>query len=51
MTKEGILRQDTRRWGKYEDLVAYGILAADQQTKISNEILLAIRYLISSLVS
>lgn len=31
MTNEGLLREHTYRWGKHEDLVAYGILATDQQ--------------------
>ena len=29
MTREGTARQDTMRWGKYEDLVFYGILRED----------------------
>ena len=29
MTKEGVLREHTCRWGKYEDLVMYGILSSD----------------------
>lgn len=32
MTKEGVLREHTQKWGKYEDLIAYGILATDRQT-------------------
>lgn len=29
MLREGIARQDTMKWGKYEDLVTYGILRED----------------------
>ena len=29
MTKEGVLREHTCKWGKREDLVTYGILASD----------------------
>ncbi len=29
MTKEGTARQDTMKWGRYEDLVGYGILRDD----------------------
>lgn len=37
MTKEGVLRDHIRKWGKYEDIVTYGILATDQQTKLANK--------------
>lgn len=37
MTKEGVMREHTRKWGKYEDLVAYGILASDQPTQLVNK--------------
>ena len=35
MRKEGLLREHNYRWGKHEDLVAYGILATDQQEACS----------------
>ena len=29
MTREGLLRQHAKKWGKYEDLVEYGLLRED----------------------
>ncbi len=29
MIREGCLRQDVQKWGKFEDLVIYGILATE----------------------
>jgi len=29
MIQEGLLRDHTYRWGKHEDLIAYGLLSSD----------------------